>query len=312
MKQCVPTLLTLALASASFAQVTIYWTGNEDRWGGGNLTATGDDNFSTTPGGTIYQKVSNSETYHHVYDQNSMAGANMGVSMNRANNTLASLTLTGIGSGGFTFNINTTGTLLAGPVSATAGTHVFNSSGNSIALTANSAWSVAADAALSWNIPLTGNFGITKSGAGTLVVGATHLYTGDTAINEGAFGVFGASASLAGNLSLASGTKLVFGGANVLTVAGDVTFAGSFGIADVLGLDSSVSPGTYTLISGNVDFTNITDVGAENAFDLGNGISAYFQQSSLQVVVVPEPSVVTLLLGLGALSLVLARRRVVS
>jgi hypothetical protein len=55
--------------------------------------------------------------------------------------------------------------------------------------------------------------------------------------------------------------------------------------------------GTYTLINGlaDIDITNLNNFGEGNAFDLGEGKSAYFTEGSLQVNVVPEPSTYALL-----------------
>ena len=316
MKTVATMLVTLALTAVSSAQTTIYWTGNENRWGGGSLTPTADDNFSTTPGGTTYKKVSNGETYHHVYDQSVMAGPNITVSMNRATNTLASLTLYGNSpTSGFTFDTvtpNSLGMKLSGPVTVNGGTHVFNNAaGITLSNTANTVWDVASGASLLWKIPMAemGATGLTisKLGGGSLAFTGAHTYTGNTAINAGAFGVYGGNASLAGNLSFASGADLLFSDTYTLTVAGNVTFGG-FGIADLVGLDSSVAANTYTLINGNVDFTNIGNVGLANAADIGGGKVAYFQQGSLQLVVVPEPSIFSLA-GLGIAGLLLFRHR---
>lgn len=314
MSKLAVTLITLAMASASFAQTTIYWTGYEDRWGGGNQTGTADDNFSKTPGGTSYQKVSANETYHHVYDRSSaglMTGVNYGVSMNRAGNTISSLTLVGSGGAGFTFNTvgaNSTGMQLAGPVTASGGLHVFQNSGaNSLAMTTDITFDIAADAGVAFGYQLTGAFGITKIGSGNLVMLGSHLYSGDTAVNVG---VFGGNGSLAGNLGLASGTKLYFDPTYTLTLASgkQATFSHtSFGIADLVGLNSSVAAGNYTLIAGTVSGT-FNNVGEANAVDIGEGKLAYFEQGSLNLIVVPEPSTLALA-GLGLASLLIFRRR---
>ena len=68
--------------------------------------------------------------------------------------------------------------------------------------------------------------------------------------------------------------------------------------------------GVYTLIDGGtIDFTNISNVGIGEAFDLGGGKFAYFQSGSLQVVVVPEPGTYALIGGMLALGYVMVRRR---
>ena len=88
---------------------------------------------------------------------------------------------------------------------------------------------------------------------------------------------------------------------------------GRFGIDDLVGLDSTVPNGAYTLIDGTatIDVANLLHVGEASAFDLGGGKQAYFSIGSLVVNVVPEPSTYALL-GLAAVALgghVLRQRR---
>jgi fibronectin-binding autotransporter adhesin len=168
---------------------------------------------------------------------------------------------------------------------------------------------------------------LTKTGDGIQTLGGTSTYTGDTLVSAGTLfvngslsaatndvtvattGAIGGDGSIAGSLAFASGADFVFSTTMTLDVAGAVTF-GSFGIADLVGLDSSVAVGTYTLINGGtVDFTNVINVGLANAVSLGGGKSAYLQSGSLQVVVtaIPEPGT-ALLGGLGILALLRRRR----
>lgn len=164
--------------------------------------------------------------------------------------------------------------------------------------------------------------GVTFTGTGTTTLASTNTYTGATVVSAGTLLVNGAlgatdvsvesgatiggSGSLAGNLDIAAGANFLFGALNTLDVTGSVTF-GSFGIANLTGLDNTVDAGTYTVISGTVDFTNVTDVGLVNAVDLGGGKSAYLQAGSLQVVVIPEPSAA--LIGCLGIICLLRRRR---
>lgn len=290
MKQLAACLVVMALTPVGFAQTTIYWTGNENRWGGGSLTPTADDNFATNSGTwTSYQKVSANEIYHHVYNQNVMAGANSTVSMNRANNTLASVTLYGSSPAtGFVFDTvgaNSDGLKLAGNVSVNSGAHVFNNASNNLAtLTANTTWNVTNGAKLTWRLPLTESITgltLTKSGAGTLLLGG-NITVGSTGTLLVSAGAFGGSATLAGNLAFAAGSKLQFSATDTLTiVAGrQASFSGPFGVAELAGLDSAAALGNYQLISGTVDFQNFTNVGPAGAVLLGAGKRAYFENSA--------------------------------
>ena len=83
-----------------------------------------------------------------------------------------------------------------------------------------------------------------------------------------------------------------------------IPLAGTGAVAgDVVELyNGSTLLGTYTLLDeieeGFISFSDLANVGFENAVDIGGGKLAYFQEGSLQLVVVPEPST-ALLGGLG-------------
>jgi len=126
----------------------------------------------------------------------------------------------------------------------------------------------------------------------------------------------GGAGSILGDLVFGSGSKLVFSTTDTLAMSGGTAsfFAGTpgsqFGIDDLIGISSSTPTGTYTLISGTVDTTNLDNLGSANAYDLGAGVSAYFMQGSLQVIVVPEPeSMTAVAAGLAAVAAWLRRRR---
>jgi fibronectin-binding autotransporter adhesin len=195
------------------------------------------------------------------------------------------------------------------------------------------------------------DYGLTKAGPGTLVLGGANTYGGATTVSAGTLklGVAGAvggssdlsiasgasldvsaisggltlglgqslggAGSILGDLVFGSGSLLVFSTTDTLAMSGGTAsfFAGTpgsrFGIDDLVGISSSTPTGTYTLISGTVDTANLDNLGSSNAFDLGGGTSAYFQQGSLQVIVVPEPeSLAAVAAGLAALAAAFRRR----
>lgn len=105
--------------------------------------------------------------------------------------------------------------------------------------------------------------------------------------------------TILGSLLFGADSKLAF--ASSLAVdSGTVSFAG-FGIDDIVGLDGTlVSAGTYTLLGGTAtfDLSGALNVGFANRAGIGGGKQAYFNQGSLQVIVVPEPEGLALL-GMG-------------
>lgn len=129
----------------------------------------------------------------------------------------------------------------------------------------------------------------------------------------------GGNGTLNGNLSLDAGAFLVFNPAETLTLRSTdtVTLDSSFGVnslvnADGSGIDwASIATGsTFTLLGGtSTDFSGIQNFGFENrATGLAGGREAYFENGSLQLVVIPEPSTLALI-GIALGSVVFFRRR---
>ena len=164
--------------------------------------------------------------------------------------------------------------------------------------------------------------GGTKTFAGGLEVAAGALLvnqaiTGDVTVSAAAILGTDAGGTVTGNLAMAEGARLVFDPSAVLNVTGTVTLHSTFGVGSLVNADGSaldwslIADDTYTVIGVTASTFDgmIANYGAENAFGLGDGRSAYFQNGSLQLVVIPEPGTFALIGGFLALGFVMVRRR---
>jgi autotransporter-associated beta strand protein len=221
-----------------------------------------------------------------------------------------------------------------------------NASGTNAKITVNTAASIEALAGGNANSTIDGNSALTVTGAqnttyggtiggsvalkltgnGSLALSGTSTYTGATTVSAGTLlvtgalgathvtvnsGAFGGSGTVGGALDMAGGSLHVANLLNPLDVTGTVTIYSGFGIDDLAGLNwGSVANGTYTLINGTLGsgvFAALANNSPATAYNLGGGRSAYFEQGSLDLVVIPEPRA-ALLGGLALLGLLRRRR----
>ena len=202
-------------------------------------------------------------------------------------NETGTLTISGSGSGGILFNANVND----------------RNADTNLAVIINRTGENAGDVIFDGNARYSGSTTITSGG---LLINADLESSGVTVQNGGRIGGEG---TVFNDLHFEEGGQFDFRPQSALTVNGNVTFS-NFGIENVLAnwdtLELDIS---HTLIAGTFDLTGVNDVGSENAVAVGEtGRSAYFEEGSLSMVVIPEPSTLGLIglgLGIGAL----ARRR---
>jgi len=182
---------------------------------------------------------------------------------------------------------------------------------------------------------ISGSGGLTISGisGSYAIVSGNNTYTGNTTVSSGTLILdgtvvsptvsvstgsrFGGNGTVSGNLIMAAGSQFVFSLTSVLDVSGTVSLDNAFSVASLVNANGTavdwtlVNIGTYTLIGSTMStFNNIMNFGQTNAADLGGGKSAYFENGSLNLVVIPEPSPVLLLLSsLGIMALLRRRCR---
>ncbi len=276
-------LLLSPLAALTADDNVIYWTGLNNRWGGGDHNS-----FSQSPKGDDFERVRSGDSFHMVYNTNVMTGRRMNVRMNRVDVTMLSLNLAAGRNEGFTFDTtedNSSGIVLAGPVNVVNGRHTLeNSGGVSIRLAGDVAWNIADGARLVSHIPFSGNAGILKTGNGTLIFRhAENTFAGPVVVRGGALGGNG---SLAGSLVFEKGTRFQFNPNATLNVKGVTAFA-AFGVKDIAGLDAETAVGSHVLVAGTVEPANIANLGAANAHEFARGKVAYLEadEAGLRLIV---------------------------
>ncbi len=183
---------------------------------------------------------------------------------------------------------------------------------------------------------LTGTGGVTKQGAGTLILTGNNGYTGAVAVNEGLLDLnsaTGGAAASAGTVSVASGATLLVSQSNQVNNAAAVTLSGGTiqrgsGVSEVFGnlnlttgsfLDfgtgatGTMSFGAYSpsllltvqnFIPGNTltfksDLTDTINNGSLFAFS--GGFTSTWSGGTFTITAIPEPSSVLAVAGLLAL-----------
>jgi autotransporter-associated beta strand protein len=177
---------------------------------------------------------------------------------------------------------------------------------------------------------LTGSGNFNKTGSGTLTLSGTSTsFAGDVSVSAGTLLISGLLGDSTTDVTVDGGTlggtgtiggDLILGGSSILSVVnlssplavgGTLGFASSgFGIDNLGGIDwDSIPEGSYTLVSGALNETLLENFGYTNrtAVGTGGGKFAYFENGSLELVVIPEPRA-ALLGGLGLLILLRRRR----
>jgi len=248
-------------------------------------------NTITNNGGTILNagSYSGTQTLLGVASFSSLGGTlNVGntgkATLNGAiAGTIATLT-------GGTTELASGGSLTQSSV-ANAGTFIF--SGTASGTTTLSTAFSGAGSFLKESASILALSGSSFFGAGTQITAGGLLVTGSIGgglVDVSSAASIGGTGRIGGDLNLQAGAIFSFVPGNTLAVTGSATFGG-FGVANIDGLTSSTPDGTYTLMSGLINFANVSNVGAGNAYSLGGNKSAYLQQGSMDLVVVPEPSV---------------------
>ena len=157
--------------------------------------------------------------------------------------------------------------------------------------------------------------GITEIQAGTLLINGSTIANSAISVSSGA--VLGGNGIIGGNLTLASGAFFAFDTASTLTLNGSLTLDSSFGVGSLRDLNGnainwdSIEEGTYTLMNTSFTFDdlNISNFGFANRTPVAAGKYAYFENGSLELEVVPEPTTLALASLGAALAVWMARRR---
>lgn len=143
--------------------------------------------------------------------------------------------------------------------------------------------------------------GTTTVSAGTLYVSGTLSHSAVDVGANGRIGTGGGVGILGAGLTMSSGAAFDLTGATIgasstgiLGVSGGELTLSKLTFQDVIGWDwRNAGLGTYQLIAGDfeINWGETEFLSRETAYDFGNGFQGYFTSGSLNVVIVPEPSI---------------------
>jgi len=317
-----------------FTDKNMILNGNISGVGGLSLTESGNPNFIRLTGDNTYSGATSIGT-GVVLNILSTSGNAIGDS--------SAVTFAGAGA-----------TLVFNSTNETVGSIASSGTDGAVNLGANTLTTGGDNSSTSYGGNINGTGGLTKTGSGTLTLTGSNTYTGRTTVSQGTLLLtstatlsstdiqvstgaaldasalvggltvasgnrIGGDGSFTGDLTLATGSNLIFEVGSTFSVSGTVDFGANFGIDNLIlangnAIDwTTIANGTYILIDGTAtDFSlaGLDNFGEGNAaIDInGSGKNAYFRNGSLELVVIPEPSSYALLIG-GVGFLALLRRK---
>jgi autotransporter-associated beta strand protein len=196
-----PLLIAVSLLSVALTTggaTTLWWTGWQDRAGGGSGSPTRNFRqtesipgaYFPTPGNGNGMSSNDPVTYDMVFDIGLLEGAQRSMFINRDNIRLGTLYFAGAHLEGFTVTDQAgsapRGTRLSGGVTARGGLHRLVRVGtDSWALTGATRWDIGHDTIVQLALPLTGEYGLTKVGSGLLALSGAQLFGGGVVLEEG-------------------------------------------------------------------------------------------------------------------------------
>ncbi len=171
---------------------------------------------------------------------------------------------------GITLGLNGNGALGVGALTAT-GTASVTGTG-AVSLAGNT--TIGGAGALTLNVPITGNFSVTKNGAGTLDLTTASTYNGETTISAGTLALMHSTAAGTGTITVANGAALALNG-NGLSINNALILNGT-GISNTGALvDSSVGTAANRY-AGTINLATDTAIGVTSSsvtLTLGNVVS---------------------------------------